>query len=307
MDTILRGLPVPELYMQDVVDEHGSERYIVVDGQQRIRSCLEFIDGEYTLNEDDSPEWGAATFDELSSDEKQKYFSYKFVVRTLPEMPEEELRAIFTRLNKNVVALNAQELRHATYWGPFIKFVEREAEQNPFWDDAGIFSTNDVRRMLDVEYISELVVANLHGVQDKKKKLDHYYQLYESAFEAREASERTLFRTTGEILGILPEIRKSRWRKKSDFYSLFLIMSGASERFPLARDEREAVTAKLNELEAQVTEFLKVDLDSVDEVEKWPAHVRKYGVAVERAASDLSNRKARHEVLSFVLGDLIGG
>jgi Protein of unknown function DUF262 len=308
MDTILRGLPVPELYMQDVVDEHGKEKYIVVDGQQRIRSCLEFIDGEYTLNSDDSPEWGAATFDELSREDKQKFFAYKFVVRTLPEMPEEELRGIFTRLNKNVVALNAQELRHATYWGPFIKYVEAEAEKNPFWEDSGIFSTNDFRRMLDVEFVSELVVAYLHGFQHKKAKLDHYYQIYEDGgFEAREDVEGVFFRTTGEVLAILPEIRKSRWRKKSDFYTLFLVMAASSEQFPLPREDRVAAREKLVAFDEKVSEFLKIDLDSAEDVENWPSDVRRYGVAVERAASDLTNRKARHEVLSAVLADALRG
>ena len=37
LDTILNGYPIPELYMQDVTNEEGDERHIVVDGQQRIR------------------------------------------------------------------------------------------------------------------------------------------------------------------------------------------------------------------------------------------------------------------------------
>src|SRR5262245_21721793 len=37
IDTILNGLPIPELYMQDVGNEEGDERHIVVDGQQRVR------------------------------------------------------------------------------------------------------------------------------------------------------------------------------------------------------------------------------------------------------------------------------
>src|SRR5437016_5649113 len=159
IDTILRGLPIPELYMQDLVDEHGTQKYIIVDGQQRSRAFLEFIEGRFPLNPEDSPEWGEVSFEELPATEKQKIFRYKFVVRTLPEMPEEQLRDIFKRLNRNVVALNAQELKHATYSGFFIKAVEREAEANSFWAESGLFSTNDIRRMLDVEFVSELAVA----------------------------------------------------------------------------------------------------------------------------------------------------
>lgn len=306
MDTILRGLPVPELYMQDVVDAAGKEQYIVVDGQQRIRACLEFIEGRFSLSEKDSPEWGDVTFDDLSPEGKQRFFSYKFVVRTLPSMPEETLRDIFKRLNKNVVALNAQELRHATYWGPFIRTVEHEAEENPFWEESGVFSTTDVRRMLDVEYISELVVAYLHGPQDKKKRLDSYYQLYEERFEQCDEVRQALYKTTGEISGIIPDIRQTRWRKKSDFYTLFLVLAEFAGKFPLASEQRAAVRASLIEFGTRISEFLTIDLENVKEIEQWPKNVARFGIAVARAASDIGSRRVRSEVLKDLIGRHLG-
>jgi hypothetical protein len=121
IDTILNGLPIPELYMQDVGNEDGDERHIVVDGQQRVRAVLDFIQGTYSLEgEEVTKKWRGLSFEELSPDEKKAVFGYKFVVRVLPPMEEEGIRKIFARLNRNVVALNEQELRNATYWGPFI-------------------------------------------------------------------------------------------------------------------------------------------------------------------------------------------
>ena len=43
IDSILNTYPVPELYMQDITNEDGTKQFIVVDGQQRITACLEFI------------------------------------------------------------------------------------------------------------------------------------------------------------------------------------------------------------------------------------------------------------------------
>ena len=38
------GLPIPELYMQDVGNEaSANEKHIVVDGQQRIRAVLDYV------------------------------------------------------------------------------------------------------------------------------------------------------------------------------------------------------------------------------------------------------------------------
>jgi uncharacterized protein with ParB-like and HNH nuclease domain len=49
VDSILNGFPIPEIYMQEFVDEGGNERHIVIDGQQRIRACLEFVEGRYEI------------------------------------------------------------------------------------------------------------------------------------------------------------------------------------------------------------------------------------------------------------------
>jgi uncharacterized protein with ParB-like and HNH nuclease domain len=57
IDSILRGYPIPELYMQEAVDSKGREVHTVVDGQQRIRACLEFVEGNFSLIETESPEW----------------------------------------------------------------------------------------------------------------------------------------------------------------------------------------------------------------------------------------------------------
>lgn len=303
IDTILRGLPVPELYMQDVVDENGQQEYVIVDGQQRTRACLEFIEGDFSLDESHSPEWGGITFDELSPDDKKRFFGYKFVVRTLPDLPEPALRDIFQRLNRNVVALNAQELRHATYWGPFIHTVEAEAEENGFWAASGVFTATEIKRMLDVEFISELVVAHLHGVQEKKKRLDYFYQRYEEEFEDS-GRVRDVFRSvTGEITALLPELKGSRWRKKSDFYSLFHVLAERAESLPLPSEGRERVRGALIEFARQVDEVLR--LDDEERSSTWPANVVRYARAVSRAASDLQNRKTRSEVLSSLLDSAV--
>ena len=60
IDTILNGYPVPEIYMQEFVDETGNEQHIIIDGQQRTRACLEFIEGGFPIKEEESPTWGGA-------------------------------------------------------------------------------------------------------------------------------------------------------------------------------------------------------------------------------------------------------
>jgi hypothetical protein len=291
IDTILNGLPVPELYMQDLVDNEGNEKHIVVDGQQRIRAVLDFVQGEYVMEGNEvSVQWRGSRFESLSRVEKQAIFAYKLVVRVLPGMPEEELRRIFARLNRNVVALNEQELRNATYWGPFIRAIQNMADDDPFWAASGIFSANDHRRMLDHEFISELAIAYLHGPQNKKDKLEYYYQLHEVEFERRDEMVSDFRQTTSEIAQLLPDLHRTRWRKKSDFYTLFLVLVERAGDFPMARDEREVTSTRIRELGQMVDSLARLEEEEWEEAD--PSAI-KYARNVVRAASDRANRVNR--------------
>jgi Protein of unknown function DUF262 len=297
IDSVLRGYPIPELYMQESVTASGREHYIVVDGQQRVRACLEFVEGRFTLEPKECPEWPDADFDDLTDDQRKKIFGYNFIVRQLPPVPDEELRLLFARLNRNSLVLNRQELRHATYWGSFIKCVEGLAELE-WWTTSGVFTANDVRRMLDIEFISEIVIAFLHGLQNKKSSLDKWYATYEREF-VRASDVVSVFQTVlGEFSHVLPSIGTTRWRKKSDFYSLFLVFAEHSGKLPLSKAGRKSATKVLTEFGAHVDEYLTGNSP------RAAAGIKKYAEAVERAASDLSNRRARADALSVLLQDV---
>lgn len=298
IDTILLEYPIPELYMQELTEPSGDQKHVVVDGQQRIRAVLSFLSGEFELD-DESPKWGGLTFDDLSPDDRKKVFEYNFIVRLLPEMPDEELRAIFQRINRNTVTLNPQELRHATYWGPFIKLMESIADLE-FWSSAGIFSANDRRRMLDAEYISELAVAVLNGLQNKKKNLEEFYQQYETTFDEEELLRSLFIKVLGEIEQLLPDISKSRWRKKSDFYSLFLNLARHASALPLSSESRSMASQILVEFASAVDSVIS-DIG----VPVPDGDVYNYVKNVERAASDLGSRKARDVALANKLAPVL--
>jgi hypothetical protein len=296
IDTILNGFPVPELYMQIVQDEEGLETHVVVDGQQRLTALLDFISGDFSLTGLDA-EWNDSSFEDLAPAEKQRIFAYNFVVRVLPDMPTDQIRAIFQRLNRNVVALSRQELRHATYWGDFIKSMEDLATL-AFWNSSGIFTANEVRRMLDVEFISELAIAHLHGPQNKKASLERWYTVYETDFSDRETLEMTFKSTLGEIEQMLPRLSRSRWSKKSDFYTLFLHVAKRADEHPFSSDEREHLSDAIADFGLEVTQVLRLDPSESTQVVK---PVLDYARAVQRAASDLGNRKVRSRALDEYL------
>lgn len=332
IDSILNGFPVPELYMQEFVDENGNEQHIIIDGQQRTRACLDFIEGKFSIKADESPTWGGMKFDDLSADDKKKIFGYTFIVRILPEMSDDNIRGIFQRLNKNVVALNTQELRQATYWGPFIQTMQ-EISNYKYWSTTGIFSPLNIRRMMDIEYISELAVAVLHGFQNKKETLDKYYQEYEEEFEARDDIISTFQTVIYELEQLYPDIKTTRWKKKTDFYSLFVYFTSHEKLLPLSTEKRLQIRPILDEFSIMVDSYISLDQDakelssaslnweqslptllsSTNDIAKeanldiqtayWKI-IDDYGKSI-RASSDLGNRKRRHVALCQLLDPVL--
>ena len=156
--------------------------------------------------------------------------------------------------------------------------------------------------MLDVEFISELAVAMLHGPQNKKQSLDKYYALYENTFDDAKHVKETFRKVAGELVQSVGQFSKTRWRKKSDFYTLFLIMARRSGALPLNQARRQQLKISLVRFGNAVDAILR----DVGTAKGKTANVKAYASSVERAASDLANRKARETALEAELGPIFG-
>jgi hypothetical protein len=153
--------------------------------------------------------------------------------------------------------------------------------------------------MLDIEFISEIVIGYLHGVQNKKDTLDNWYEAYEEEFENRRDVESTFNTILGEIHSCLPDMSETRWRKKSDFYSLFLVLTERKNILPLSRDLRSGLGEGLKVFARDVDRFLRNPGENGDVSDS----VKRYAAGVERAASDLANRRTRRDELRMLLDE----
>ena len=155
--------------------------------------------------------------------------------------------------------------------------------------------------MIGVEFISELAVAVLNGPQNKKRRLEEFYQQYETSFEDSETVRSLFIRVLGEIEQILPNIAKSRWRKKSDFYTLFVTLSQYSSHLPLSAEQRDIAGHALIAFGTAVDEAIREQPAEGTTVDQ---RVADYIKNVERAASDLGSRRERERVLKEVLAQV---
>src|SRR5262249_600287 len=124
-----------------------------------------------------------------------------------------------------------------------------------------------------------------------------------------------------------PDIAKTRWRKKSDFYSLFLVFAAHGKSLPLSSNQRQSAARRLHEFGEQVTMYLRefanrantgdfddAEIEEISNIDQpqgtstpSPGDVQpsdevvQYAAAVQRAASDLGNRRRRAQQLEKLL------
>jgi hypothetical protein len=127
-----------------------------------------------------------------------------------------------------------------------------------WWAETRVVNVRQIRRMEDVEFISELFVGLIAGPQDKKKSLGDYYENYDGSMpQAREWVDT--FEGTRDLLEIIfPTQDLQKWNGKSDFYTLFLALAPYSKR-KLTGREKSAIRNELQAFREQVDQAKKKD------------------------------------------------
>lgn len=291
IDTILNGLPIPEIYIRSESTAKGKTTYEVVDGQQRIRAILKFGMNDLVLCGDEvGPKWLDKDFDDLDEDEQKAFWDYKIVVRELEGASDLEIRNLFKRLNIHSVTLNDQELRHAEFTGHFVRVMEQLAEDD-WWLNSGVVNIRQIRRMEDVEFVSELFIGLVAGPQDKKKSLDEYYINYDGSMPEKSDWIDNFEKTLELIKKTLSPQAVRKWSGKSDFYTLFLAMGGLAGR-KISADQRSSLAAALDKFRTAVDSGKRAGVEEIKIKD-----VADYVEAVTRAASDRGRRETRLRVL----------
>jgi hypothetical protein len=110
IDTILRGWKLPKFYFLKTSD--SPEQFDVVDGQQRLNAIWEFLDGNLTLPDETTSEFGGKTYATLSPDISDAFDDYEIEYDEIIGATDEEIREFFQRLQEGV-SLNSSERLNA--------------------------------------------------------------------------------------------------------------------------------------------------------------------------------------------------
>jgi Protein of unknown function DUF262 len=312
VESILLEIPVPEIYIQVSQGEDGVEEYGVVDGQQRLRTILQFIgieeEADQHANEDNNSfkldrlpvtsMFKDKSYADLTLDQKKRFFQYEICVRLLYTENTDEVEDVFKRLNKFTMPLKAQELRNATYHGAFAKLAEKLAD-NEFWAVNRIVTPASIRRMGDIEMMSDLLIGLIHGPQGGAAKvIDEYYAQYEQYDDEIPGQAKLIHRfkeTLDTVNDLFPDLSKTpRWGNRADFYSLFQALGDQLKTHDVIKTRRRALAKALIGFAEGVDE-------SLENPTTGTPRVKKYARAIEKGSNDKARRADRHDALTALI------
>lgn len=119
IESLLKGYPLGLIYF--VKNKDGL--YEVLDGQQRITSFARFVNHSWAF----AVEWAGKPryFNSLDKDEQEKIKNSQLTIYVCEGEPS-EIQAWFETINMQGVPLVKQELRNASYHGPFVTLARKE-------------------------------------------------------------------------------------------------------------------------------------------------------------------------------------
>ena len=167
IDTVLRGLPIPKVYLRTQIDNRTKTSFReVVDGQQRLKAIIDFANDEIRLTKR-AGEFEGLRYSTLDNELKDVFLTYPIGVDQLINASDDDVLEVFARLNSYTVTLNDPEKRHARFQGGFKWSVRNVSRRwSHLLESLGAFTIRERVRMLDDSLIAEMFGVAIEGVTD---------------------------------------------------------------------------------------------------------------------------------------------
>lgn len=256
IETILKGFPIPKLYLHQVTEVKSRETHKeIVDGQQRSAAIFGFFNGEFRIsNSAENEDVQNRKYSELDEEYQQAFLDYAIDADLFVSATSAEVVEVFRRMNSYTVPLNPEEQRHASFQGKFKWFINDLADKSEaIFLDTGIFKEKQLVRMADNKLLTELCDSFVHGIRTTSKTtLDALYRKRDEKFP-EESDMR------GRLTAALNLIRKIEAIHKTALMKPYMVYSLA-----------QAITHTLKPVKKFTKHFRSPKLKSIDEDDAVP-------------------------------------
>lgn len=321
IDTILRGLPIPPIFMKEYIDR-ATRKTIreVIDGQQRLNAIIGFYQNDFKILKSHNKDYANLSYSELDDDSQIDFLGFNIPIVLVKTEDNSIVYDMFARLNTNNMVLNKQEIRNAKYWGEFKVFANKIATRyRNFFIDYKTFKDKQVSRMADIELINSFIIVMLDGiVTESPAKVDQYYKKYEKTFENMQLVESKLYL----IMSIIEQLFETRaysikfFHTKVAIYTLFTtlyyLIYGEGEFSKYKIFDKNNMLDSDGNIKGEVIKKLIIKLENFEstlmrtkEGELEGEEFKKYKLFLDNHRTRTTSKKERKERVTFLLDNLV--
>lgn len=272
IESLLLGYPIPGIFLVNQSDN----RYLVLDGQQRLRTLRAFTEGivykrEFALS-NVAERFKGLTYKGMSPQQRRQLentFIQATIVQATPaDGSLDAIYQVFERLNAGGTQLTPHEIRIALYAGPFVEWLTRISTSSEWRNLYGVAP----RHLRDQELILRILALSVEP-DSYKRPLKKYLNDFTSKYRTLESLENVeleeRFLTAAKLL--LGAEGSSVLRPAGSAVNAAwteAIFVGLMRRLAIRPIDVEEVRAALQQLRAnkdlaEVTARATADLDSV--------------------------------------------
>lgn len=226
IETIQKGLPFPEIYIAEGEFDYTEMKpsQIVVDGQQRLTTIKNYIDGKINnckIIKD---------YNNLTEDEKRIFVSYQLVVRNLGNIDDTTIREIFRRINLTKFKLEDIEIHNAVYDGQFIQSAKELLDilTSQGFELEEVFHQSELTRMADLHFILMVLSTLEKGYFNLDKELERCIAEFNEEYPSKEDRKEKII-DSFNVIKNLELNQDSIWYRKSNFFTLIVELSLATK------------------------------------------------------------------------------
>jgi hypothetical protein len=246
--TILLGFPFPQIFLAkgELNAEELTTTSVVVDGQQRMNSILEYIDNKYKVD--------GKYYRELAKNERDNFLKYEIAIIELDmESDDPQIIEIFQRLNRTFYSLTkieklaseyassefmliAKLLSNEIVFGSDVKKPQNGniplefkswAKQINYFDfreliiEKPIFTPYEISRKVHLMFALNILGTAERGIFNRNIK-DSLLEEYKESFENKDIIVNKL-NIVGQLYNSLKFRKTSYWYNKANFFTLVIV------------------------------------------------------------------------------------
>lgn len=314
IETILQNYPFPEIFIasKDIDVESLSAAEIVVDGQQRLTTIVDYIDS----NGDFAGQCKLQKFTDLDTESKKDFLNYYVTVRDLKDLEIDKIKDIFKRINSTEYSLNTIEKINAQYGdSEFVIFaklllnnelsiddcntsiiIDDDSRQTiiSFFKNNNIFSDNDDSRMMSLQYMLTLISTIIDEEYfHRNSRSDKYMELYNEEFPKDICDD--IVRKLLLAIKVIDEMKlpdKSYWFNKTNVFTLLVELIKLEQPPTIV-----LLKEKLLDIEEQSKQYWLSDTNEDNHV------YYKYFENAKEAVNDSKSRQIRGKIIADILAN----